>query len=277
MKKIVACELIIVLAAFIFSGCENKGDPPSLPPAESMIIDFSFFTATKKSSPVLNDLKGLNAAENTNWTVAATVAGVWNTILVANLAIPVAAFEHAVENKPSYIDNKTWQWKYSVNVLAASYTARLTGQIKTDSIKWEMYIKKDGVGGFDEFKWFEGTTALDGNGGRWTLIQSQSVQIPMLKIEWEKSGSKVGNVKYTYIKTGEAFYGSYIEYGKTSASLDAFYNVSFWETNRAKFVIVQIQWSTSQYNGQVKAIDYFQDNNWHCWDSNGNDGPCVVK
>jgi len=277
MKKFFSFFLVSVLSALLFWGCEKKGDPPSLPPAESMIIDFSYFTTTKKSSPVLSELKGLNAAENTNWTVAATVAGVWNTILVANLAIPVAAFEQAIENKPSYLDNKTWQWKYSVNVLAATYTARLTGQIRTDSIKWEMYIKKEGVGGFNEFKWFEGFSGLDGNGGNWTLTQSQSVQVPMLKIEWEKSGSDMGKIKYAYIKTGEAFYGSYIEYGKTTGSPDAFYNVRFWETNRAKFVIVLIKWSTTQYNGQVQAIDYFQDNNWHCWDANWNDGPCYVK
>jgi hypothetical protein len=276
MKNLFSLLLLTVLSSVFFWSCEKKGDPPALPPAESMTIDFSFFTTTKKSSPVLNDLKGVNAAENTNWTVAATVAGVWNTILIANLAIPVTAFEKAIENKPSYLDNRTWQWKYSVNVLAATYTARLTGQIRSDSIKWEMYIKKDGVGGFDEFRWFEGTTALDGNNGVWILDQSQAVQVPMLKIEWEKSGTDVGNITYTYIKTTEAFYGSNIEYGRTTGSPDAFYNVHFWESNRAKFIDVNIKWSTTVYTGQVRSVDYFQDNNWHCWDSNGNDTTCPI-
>lgn len=277
MKKLFSLSVITVLTVVLFWGCEKKGDPPALPPAESMTIDFSYFTSAKKSAAIVNDTKGINAVENTNWTVAATVAGVWNTILVANLIIPVAAFEMAIESKPSYIDNATWQWKYSVSVLAASYTARLTGQIRTDSIKWEMYITRIGVGAFEEFKWFEGTTALDGKAGQWILTESQVAQVRMLKIDWEKSGTGVGKIKYTYIKSGVAFYGSNIEYGKVTGGLDAFYNVRFWETNRAKFVDVNIEWSTTAFNGRVKSPDFFQDSNWHCWDANGNDVPCPTK
>jgi len=269
--------MIIALALVILWGCEKKGDPPALPPAESMTIDFSYFTSSTKSATIVPETKGSNAVENTNWTVAATVAGVWNTILIANLAVPVAAFEKAIESKPAYIDNATWQWKYSVNVLAAAYTARLTGQIRTDSVKWEMYITKSGVGGFDEFKWFEGTTALDGNAGQWILTESQAVQVRMLKIDWEKSGIDVGKIKYSYIKNGVDFNGSNIKYGLVTGSLDAFYNVHFWETNRAKFVDVNIKWSTTLFNGQVKSLDYFQNDSWHCWDGNGNDITCPAK
>jgi hypothetical protein len=274
MKKFFSLSLTILMAAILFQGCENKGDPPVLPPAGSMSIDFSYFSKTKKSAAILKDDITAITDDNTNWTVAATVAGIWNTILVYNLEIPVAAFEKAIEGKPSYIDNKTWEWKYSVNVLAASYTARLTGQVKTDSVKWEMYIKREGLTGFAEFKWFEGTSAIDGTGGQWILSQSQVEQVPMLKIDWEKTGTEPGSIKYTYIKTGDAFNGSFIEYGKTTGSLDAFYNVHFWESNRAKFTDVNIKWSTTEFNGQVQAPDYFQNNNWHCWDAHGNDVSC---
>jgi len=277
MKNHVSLLLILALVAISFSGCEKKGDPPSLPPVESMTIDFSAFTPGKKSAAFLNDTKGNFAVENTNWTVAATVAGVWNTVLFANLAVPVAAFGKAIESKPTYADNATWQWKYTVNVLSAAYTARLTGQIRTDSIKWEMYISRSGVGAFEEFMWFEGTTALDGNAGQWILTESQTAQVRMLKIDWEKNGTDIGSVKYTYIKAGEAFKGSYIEYGKTTGDLDAYYDVRFWETNRVKFVDVNIKWNTTDFNGQVKSLDYFQDSNWHCWDGNGNDVPCPAN
>jgi predicted small lipoprotein YifL len=277
MKKSFSLLMIIALAIVIFWGCEKKGDPPALPPAESMTIDFSYFTSSKKSEAIVNETKGIYGVENTNWTVAAAVAGVWNTILIANLAVPVAAFEKAIEAKPSYADNATWQWKYSVNVLAATYTARLTGQIRTDSVKWEMYITRSGVGGFEEFKWFTGTTTLDGIAGQWVLNESQSSQVPMLKIDWEKNGTDMGSIKYTYIKSGTSFKDSYIEYGKTTGDLNAYYNVHFWETNRAKFVDVSIKWSTTLFNGQIKSLEYFQDNNWHCWNANGNDVVCPTK
>lgn len=274
MKKFLSLSVIIVLAATLFWGCEKKGDAPALPPAESMTIDFSDFIVGGKSATILPDSKGASAVSNTNWTVAATVAGVWNSLLVLNLAVPVAAFKVAVENKPEYLDNKKWQWKYSAPVLGATYTARLTGQIRSSDVKWEMYISREGVGGFGEFLWFEGTTNLDGKSGQWILTQSQQQQVPMLQIDWTKEGSVVGSIKYTYIKTGDSFKDSYIQYGLTTNPLDAYYTVHFYENNRAKFVDVFIEWSTTGHNGRVKAIDYFQDSNWHCWDANGNDITC---
>jgi hypothetical protein len=275
MKNFILVSVIVAIVALIIPGCEKKGDPPALPPAQSMIIDFSEFVAGTKSANIVADSKGLNAVENTNWTIAATVAGVWNTILIANLAIPVAAFEKAVETKPAFLDTKKWQWKYSLIVLGATYTARLTGQIRPDSIKWEMYISRDGVNSYPEFKWFEGTTAPDGKSGQWILTYSQANQVPMLQIDWEKTGTEIGDIRYTYIKNGDAFKDSFIEYGLVSGDLNAFYNVHFYETNRAKFVDVNIEWSTTAHNGRIKAIDYFTDSNWHCWDGNGNDVDCA--
>jgi hypothetical protein len=240
-----------------------------------MTIDFSDFIAGAKSATILPDSKGASAVNNTNWTVAATVAGVWNSLLVLNLAVPVAAFKVAVENKPEYLDNKKWQWKYSAPVLGATYTARLTGQIRSTDVKWEMYISREGVGGFGEFLWFEGTTNIDGKSGQWILTQSQQQQVPMLQIDWAKEGSVVGSIKYTYIKKdGPLKEGNYIQYGLTANPLDAYYTVEFWESNRGLSVIVNIEWSTTGHNGRVKSNAYFQDSFWHCWDANGNDITC---
>jgi hypothetical protein len=278
MKKVYSLAIAIILISGLFWGCQKKGNPPTLPPAESMAINFSEFVTSMKSGLISNDTK---AVENTNWTVAATVAGFWNALLVVNLAVPVAAFEKAINNKPTYLDNKTWQWKYSVNVVAATYTARLTGQVRSGDIKWQMFISKDGVGGYAEFLWFEGTTASDGTNGIWTINASQTDQNPFLQIDWFKSNSAIDSVKYTYIKTGEAFNGSYIKYGLNSnlfkSFYNAFYNVYLWEPIKLKFTSVNIEWSTSSFIGRIQASDYFQDNNWYCWDANGNDGTCPAK
>jgi hypothetical protein len=272
MKKLFALTAIVLVAASLFWGCEKKGDPPALPPAESMMIDFTEFAAVKKSSFL--------SVENTNWGVAATVAGVWNSLLAVNLAVPVAAFHMAIQNSPEYLDNKTWEWTYSVSAVGATYIARLRGQIKTEEIQWNMYITRMGAGGFTEFEWFSGTTALDGNSGQWILNHSKQFPEPMLRIDWEKTGDEIGSVKYTYVRDlnnerlEDLFKGSYIEYGLTSAALNAFYDVHFYEFTKEKYVDVNIEWSTTAHNGRVKAQDYFQDALWHCWDGNGNDITC---
>jgi hypothetical protein len=282
MKKLFSFSLLITLIAGLFWGCEEKKpDPPVLPPAESMIIDFSNFITTKKSAFTEGEVKGISAVDNSNWALASTIAGFWNLILAVNIAVPVAAFHVAVENQPVYLENKKWEWKYSVNVVGAAYKARMTGQIRDTDIKWEMYVAKEGVGAYAEFLWFEGTTKLDGKSGQWILNHSQQFQEPMLQIDWTLNGSDVGSVKYTYIRdlkdnrTTEPFKNSYIEYGLTTNTLNAFYNVHFFESTILNaFVDASIEWSTTNHNGRIKAFYFFQDNNWHCWDGNGNNVTC---
>ncbi|HVN58422.1 MAG TPA: hypothetical protein VMT63_09010 [Bacteroidales bacterium] len=268
MKKFTSLALLIMLSAGFFWGCQKKGDPPALPPAESMTIDFSNFTA-KKSALVAR------AVENTNWTVAATVAGVWNSILLLNLAIPVATFGKAVSYSPSYLDNKTWQWKYSIQSVGVTYNARLTGQIRATDVLWNMYVSKEGADAYSEFLWFTGTTASDGSSGQWTINESQANQVPMLQIDWTQNSGSVTTIKYTWVMTGQTFTGSYIEYGLTSNTLNAYYTIHAYVATKEKFVDVSIEWSTTTHNGRIKAVDFFQDELWHCWDGNGNDIDCT--
>jgi hypothetical protein len=275
MKKAVSISLLIAIILVLFGGCTKKDTPPSLPPANSMTIDFSNFLASQKSA-------GIDVlATKTNWTAAVTTAGFWNLLLTINLIVPVASFKKAMDNTPVYIENKTWEWKYSVNVIGATYNARLTGQIQTSNIKWEMYISKDGVNSFVEFLWFSGTSALDGKSGQWILNHSQSFQEPLLQIDWAVTGSDVGNIKYTYVRdkndnrSTDLFKNSYIEYGLTSATLNGKYTVHYnVSTTTTDFKDVYIEWSTANHNGHIKALHYFQDSNWHCWDGTGNDVTC---
>ena len=87
MKKFCSIVLILALSSGFFSGCKkDKGDPPVLPPAESMTIDFSNFASAKKSLEILPIEKG---TANSNWEYAATVAGFWKLIVNTTLAVPV--------------------------------------------------------------------------------------------------------------------------------------------------------------------------------------------
>jgi len=275
MKKAVSISLLIAIILVLFGGCTKKDTPPSLPPANSMTIDFSNFLASQKSA-------GIDVlATKTNWTAAVTTAGFWNLLLTINLIVPVASFKKAMDNTPVYLDNKKWEWKYSVNLIGATYNARLTGQIQTSDIKWEMYISKTGVDPYSEFMWFSGTSALDGKSGQWILNHSQTYKEPMLQIDWTVTGTDVGSIKYTYVRdktdnrTTDWFKNSYIEYGLTSGTLNAKYTVHHnISTTTSDFKDVYIEWSTSNHNGHIKALHYFQDSNWHCWDGTGNDVTC---
>lgn len=279
MKNILSLSLVITLVVILFGGCAKKDNAPTLPPANSMSIDFSNFSAGNKSVDINPQTKGINT--NINWFLASTTAGFWNIILTVNLVVPVAAFKKAVETTPVYMNNNTWEWKFNVAAIGSTYNARLSGQIKTDSVHWEMFISKDGAGAFPEFSWFTGTSALDGKGGQWILNHSQAFPISLLKIDWAVTGKDIGSLKYTYIRelkdngAADLFKTSYIQYGLTTGTLNAFYTVHFNNsTTTSDFKDVYIEWSTTAHNGHIKALHYYQDSNWHCWDGTGVDVTC---
>lgn len=283
MKKSISLLAVAVLISLTVVSCKkDKGKPPVLPPYESMAIDFTDFESGKKSLDLLSSAKDVPDPDE-NYTFSASVAGLWNSILAVNLVVPVTAFKLAVNNTPVWIADKTWQWSYSVTGVVGTFKARLVGKILATNIKWEMYIKREGTGAFDEFMWFEGTTALDGTSGQWTLNYDNTRQVPYLQIDWTKTGTSIGTVKYTYIREqtdaggADPFKNSYIQYGLTTATLNGYYTVHVYEPLVIQdFVDIFIEWSTAAGNGRVKALYKFGDNNWHCWDTDKNNITCPV-
>jgi len=259
MKKLFPLSLILLL---LFAGCKKpKGDPPILPPAESMTIDFSNFESKKKG-----DLTAVQkGTENSNWEFAAVAAITWRDILFITLVVPVTSFDRAIDQVPVNIGEKTWQWSYSATVAGTVYKARLTGQILASEVEWKMYITREGS--YSDFVWFEGTSALDGNSGQWTLYESNASPVELITIDWQRSGSSVGKVTYTYVKNNQ-FKNSYIEYGLTANTLNAYYKIHFYNFEAAAFWDVNVEWSTTDHNGRVKSLNYLGDELWHCWNQN---------
>jgi hypothetical protein len=259
---------MIFFLASILTGCrKDKGDPPALPPLNSFAIDFSIFEPGKKSSETDFNIKGI---EDSHWEFAAVVSGYFRTILTTMLAVPVLSFQKALDQSPVYLEEKTWQWSYSFSLLSVTYKARLTGQILTDDVEWNMYISREGSGGFPEFLWFDGLSKLDGTRGTWNLRQSYDYNKPLLKIEWTRSGNTVNYIKYTYVRTtdnngdSDPNNSSYIEYGRTTGIYDSFYNISYF--NGLTFSMVNVEWNSTSRIGRVKCLDFYGDNSWYCWD-----------
>lgn len=263
MKKILIPAIIFIFSSVFFTNCKkDKGDPPILPPYESMLINFDNFSAAPKSLELMPGQKG---TVNSSWQFAATVAGVWKLILSTTLAVPVTAFGIAVNKTPVNIGTKTWQWSYDVAYLNNTYKAKLTGQIGASDVQWKMYVSKEGTDAFSEFVWFEGTSKIDGSSGKWILYQDPQLPVTFLQIDWVKTSTEIGNIKYTYQKS-DPFNGSFIEYGLTTGALNAFYNIHYY--TGVKFSDVNVEWNTTAHNGRVKSIDYLGDNSWYCWDIN---------
>jgi hypothetical protein len=263
MKKLLSITLIIILEAGLLTNCKkDKGEPPVLPPYESMVIDFSNFISKKKSADLLSEVKG---TENSTWVFAAGVAGVWNSLISTYIQVPLAAYEAAINYKPEYVSENLWQWSYDFTHDGSAYKGKLQGNITTNSVSWKMYITLEGTGGFNEFLWIEGTSKNDGSGGVWTFKQSAQTAVSIFQTDWTKSGDEVTGVKYTYVKN-DSNKDSFINYILlTTGTFDASFNIHFSNDLHAD---ADIEWNTTNTSGRLKCIDYLQDENWYCWDTN---------
>jgi hypothetical protein len=269
MKKILNILLIPALICGLLTGCKkDKEDPPALPPVESIEIDFSNFEPGKKSGEIVLP-KGI---ESSNWEFAAEVASIFRGLIFTTLAVPVLSFHLAANQNPEYLDNKMWQWNYETDVFTDTYKARLTGQIRADDVEWKMYITKEGgTGAFPEFLWFTGTSKLDGKSGQWKLNHSPQFKEPVLQIDWTRTGTSIGTVRYTYVRAlnndrvADPFKTSFIEYGRQAGAFDAYYEIYYY--NGADFSDMKVEWSTTGHNGRVMCEDFFADTEWHCWNA----------
>lgn len=256
MKKVLSLSLILMF--LIVTACKkDKGDPPVLPPAESMTIDFSNFDTQTKG-------EFSKGTASSNWEFAALAAGTFKILAGSTLIIPITAFHVAIDQTPVYVSDKNWQWTYNATIASVTYKARLTALIRATDVEWKMYLTKDGA--YTDFLWFEGTSKTDGTGGQWILYKSNDEPVKILQIDWTKSGSAIGTVSYTYTKAGDTFKDSYIEYGLTTNSpFNAFYKIHFY--NVSKFTDVDVEWSSTSHSGRIKSSDYLN-GTWFCWDQN---------
>lgn len=263
--------LLIILLSI--SSCKKdniRKDAPQLPPVETMVIDFGELAQTQKST----------SFEKSNWLYSAVTVGVWNTLIGTTFAVPVAAFKLAFNHQATKIEDLKWQWQYTVDGFTSQYTARLVGTLESTQVRWEMYITKTGIDSFDEFLWFEGTSNLDGNSGKWILYHSAEFPEETVQIDWIRESGVVGEIIYTYVRelndarVADPFNGSTLTYGLQEGDFDIYVNVHAYDFQNQAFYDTFIEWSRTSYIGHVKSEIFFSDTDWHCWDSQGDNVDC---
>jgi hypothetical protein len=110
-------------------------------------------------------------------------------------------------------------------------------------------------------KYFDGLVRYDHTHAEWTMYKQGTISV--LEIEWNKDyETEEADLTYTFTEPGKDFTGSYIMAAyQPEDFLDAAYTVSVPEG------MVNIEWNTTTLEGRVKAPAHFQDDDWHCWDT----------
>ncbi len=262
--KSVSYALILSLGlTFALTSCGSNSEPMDLPPAESLTIDLSLFPTHATKSAELYAY---------NWAYAYGTIWWYNAHAFAAVLVPTVAYKEAFNHEPTYIEDGTWQWAYSVTVFGNSYGVVLTGT-RIDRSTFSMEMKLSMMGGFQDFTWFSGVIRYDLSEVNWTLYKSPDNPTEFLSIEFVKDyETEVGNIKVTIVDPDNDFYGSYIQYGEDpEQEYSAYYNVLKQDST------VNIEWSMTDLYGHVKSSEWFKDNEWHCWSETLQDVDCTVE
>jgi len=257
--KLIAVFALTAMVLFTVTSCDNEpvNQRPELPPAESLVMDFSDFTTQPGS------MKS-SEASYVNFLLSYTTVSFWNASTILVTAFPVVAYTHALTQTPEFLGDDTWEWSFEFQFNAQTYLAILTGKrLNNEEFSMEMVISlasmpEEGV------KWFDGVIRYDHTSADWTLYKEGSLAV--LEIEWNMDYvTEEADLTYTYVEPDQVETGSYImwEY-RPEEVYDAAYTISMSEG------MIMIEWNVSTIEGRVKSLAYFEDDNWHCWDSYAN-------
>lgn len=279
-NNFVHCIITVSVMALLLTGCSNKSDlskPPTIPPESSFVMDFSNFTSSENASYQTSSVVRLVSfshsqpqqstsyalGDRSNWSFAAINVGFWNIVGVLGLAIPVASFIESFKHSPVLQSDGSWAWTYNVPVGGATYNAALHGKYIDSTVRWEMYITKQGE--YSDFLWYYGESDLSATSGFWVLKNKPSVPTDLIRIDWHRNpADNTGDIKYTNVVPSGPENGGFISFSKTvSGSFDRAYQIF----NKGKNETTYIEWNSVTLEGRVKDALHFGDSNWHCWNS----------
>ena len=264
--------ILLALIAFVFSSCVENVNPvpevaPELPAAEM----YTMPTALGEADTAVTMSNG-----NTykNWIHSGIHLLVWNTVIVANTAIPTAAFHLAVNETPVFIGNGTFAWSYQYQGPLQVYNIILTGKYinSGQDVEWVMNVSQ--VGGYSNFEWYRGVVATDGTEATFTVNYRPNNPASYLTIHYQKDLSNDhASIRYTDVNTTSNSMGAYLEYRvEPTSTFNRAFDIKGGQNSPNTFI--EIQWIAPTGEGRVKNADFFNDTNWHCWDQSRADTNC---
>ncbi len=256
---------IILVASLALAGtsCKKKKDepstpaiPPTLPPIESLKMDFSDFNSTpsKGTAKIIEDTY-------VNYTVARTNVAFWKDLLEEDLlAIPVAGLVNALTKTGQEVSSNTFEWTLSFSAQSTSYTGKLVAVKGTSSFTMELNIAPSSSP-TSTFKYFDATVSNDLSSADWNIYKNSSGSVKVLDGLYSyNSVSEFESLEFTYVEPSQTETNSSIEYNYVlGADYDGAFYMSMSEGD------VDVEWDISSNAGRVMSPAAFTDTDWHCW------------
>ncbi len=243
----------LAVAGLVFSmgmtgfGCSDDDDggngidpdtpfPGSTPSSETMTMDTSDLSS------------GLVAGGICHGTSAAVAAWVGLNV-VARLALPVATFDAAIAQNPTFIGDQTWRWTATGGTGVNAWTAELDAEVvSTTEIDWFMRVSGTNLD-LDRFLWYRGTANHSARDGFWIYFDPlDTAEIDeTVRAEWSfPEGSATTKVlSFENRLDGEVTYGDLLTYTVEGDEI----TLSFDDADPAG--TTTIQWNVTTGEGQT--------------------------
>ncbi|MDF1699251.1 MAG: hypothetical protein P1U56_25575 [Saprospiraceae bacterium] len=241
---------------------------PSIPPTDVFTIPTQTFGIAEDQTIATT------RNDKSNWVHAGLNVLVWNTVVFVNTAIPIAAFGHSFNYESEFIGDLTWQWKYEYQAPPANgstkYDVTLTGQYinNLEDVAWKMVVQEAGTS--NEIVWYEGIVKANHSEGSFTVNRYPQNPEPYVTLSFNKDFDKDNvTIRFTNVIPNDPGNGDFIEWmAEPTGEYDRHYDVST-DGN-----LIEIEANELEKNGRVKDPKHFEDEEWHCWDTNQKNIDC---
>jgi hypothetical protein len=255
MGKVGVLESALLLTLAV-AGCSdstsvNLGGAPTLPAAESMDIDLTFF-----SSPSPGPAAAPAQVAGTNFAAAAVRVAAANLAVVVHTAIPLATWKAARAQTPVF-ENGKWHWRFSTDANGQSYSGDLTGYVESGDLIAEMRITASSLG-LNNVLWYVGTAPVGGTTGTWEFFDPQSPSTPVGMIDWSHPATLVWTV--SFIAMSGADEGDELTYDVDGNARSVSY------TDASAGTSALIEWNAATHTGSITAPNY-NGGAKACWDA----------
>lgn len=274
MKKLVVI-FSLFLASSLFQSCsldecvEGKTRAPKLPTSAMMSIPNSAFASFDQSNTEGNFTGGTYV--NYLHSVFSLLA--WNSVVTVHMSLPTAAFQAAIGTDPVAINDTTFEWAYTFesdnNQGNDSYDIRLTAEIapEGDRVFWRMLASKKN--GFENFEWYTGYTMLDETETSFTLNTAPENPNPYIQLDFRNTGVD-RSIQLTNVIPDDVNNGDFIKYSEMENNS---LNRQF-ELRADSEDDMTIQYNNQAGYGRVMHEKFYNDTQYHCWDSQAKDIDC---
>lgn len=270
LQQVQKITAIFLVGVFVLTSCKDdpssisNDEPPQIPTAESMEMDFSTFDNSLGAKESVNNQNGENFAQ------AAFRALIAKAIVNVNLAIPKVLLEAASNSEAELNENEEWEWSYSRSAANQTYEVRLIASRNSGGdVNWEFFVTNPDLN-IENKLFFNGTSNSEGTQGVWTYynLLNSAEDEAVSQISWTVDEEDNVELRLEVLSNRNDQEGSYIEYTFDGTIKNAiFYDASTDETT-------ELQWNVETNAGYIIAPDY---NNGEkaCWDENFDDVSCT--